>query len=135
MTRVAAVQTKRRSIDYKLAAPDALAHVERNLNELASLAERAATQGCEIIAFPEDTLGTLEWESGNWGQAPDVLAPAEPMMLERLGEIAKANGMNIICCNDCVGEGGIYNTAILLGRDGREIGRYRKVNLPIHEQS
>jgi hypothetical protein len=43
--------------------------------------------------------------------------------------------MYLICCNDTVEDGAEYNTAFFLGRDGREIGRYRKVNMPIHELS
>src|SRR5262249_52987485 len=39
-------------------------------------------------------------------------------------------------CNDTVeADGTTRNTAILLGRDGKEIGRYHKVNLPLPEQS
>ena len=30
-------------------------------------------------------------------------------------------------------DGALRNTAFLLGRDGQEIGRYHKVNMPIHE--
>jgi hypothetical protein len=42
--------------------------------------------------------------------------------------------MYLVCCNDTVdAEGAVRNTAFLLGRDGQEIGRYHKVNMPIHE--
>ena len=59
--RVAAIQTKRRAISYKVATADeALKQVRDNLDQLTALAERAAEMGCHIIAFPEDTLGTLE---------------------------------------------------------------------------
>jgi predicted amidohydrolase len=91
--------------------------------------------GCDIIAFPEDTLGTLEWEAGHWSEATSFLKLTEREMLSRFGSVAASYGMYVICCNDCAEGDLVYNTAILIGRDGREIGRYRKIQLPIHEQS
>jgi predicted amidohydrolase len=134
--RVAAVQAAKRSVPYTVGpVTRALEHVGKNLDALVGLAERAAEQGCHIVAFPEDSLGTLEWEAGNWERVGELLGPAEAEMLERLGEVAARHGVSIICCNDCLGEGGIYNTAVLLGPNGSEIGRYRKVQLPLHEQA
>ena len=44
--------------------------------------------------------------------------------------------MYLVVCNDMIEpEGAIRNAAFLLGRDGKEIGRYYKVNLPLAEQS
>ncbi len=134
--RVAAIQTKRRSISYKIGGPEiALAAVRGSLNELVELAERAADMGCDIAAFPEDTLGVLEWESGHWGDVAALLRPAEAEMLARLGEVSARRGMAIVCCNDCADGDDVYNTAILIGRDGEEAGRYRKVQLPVGEQA
>ena len=57
-------------------------------------------------------------------------------MLDRLGRAAAEHRMNLVLCSDVVEpDGRSYNTAFLLGRDGREIGRYRKVNLPLGEQA
>lgn len=134
-TRVAAIQTKRRTILYTTDYEEAKEHILKNLDELAVLAEKAAGMGCQIIAFPEDTLGTLEWEAGNWDKCPEFLAFAEQQMLDRFEAVASKHGVCIICCNDCAEGDLIYNTAILLGGDGQEIGRYHKVNLPIHEKA
>jgi len=136
LVKVAAIQNKRRTISYKVSTiEEALARVQDNLDELTALAQRAAEMGCHIIAFPEDTLGTLEWEAGHWDESAQFLAAAEKQMLARFGEIAASRGVYVICCNDCVEDGLVYNTAILLGRDGREIGRYHKVNLPLSEKA
>jgi hypothetical protein len=44
--------------------------------------------------------------------------------------------MYLVCCNDIVEtDGAICNTAFFLGRDGKEIGRYRKVIPVIHERN
>ncbi len=134
--RVAAVQAKRRTISYKVAtAEEALKQVHENLDQLTALAEQAAEMGCDIAAFPEDTLGTIEWEAGHWNEVDKLLLPAEEAMLGRFGEIASARGMYIIVCNDCASDDKVHNTAILIGKDGKEIGRYRKVQLPLHEQA
>ena len=134
--RVAAIQAGKRTISYKVpTAEAALEQVSANLDELVALAERAAKMGCQIIAFPEDTLGTLEWEAGHWKEAAELLRPAEKETLSRFGRVAAKHGMYIIWCNDCAEGGRVYNTAILIGPDGQQIGRYRKVQLPIIEQS
>lgn len=133
--RVAALQPRRRSLSYKLSYAEALEQVRRNLDELAALAEAAARQGCRILGLPEDTLGTLEWEAGNPGQLHAFLREAEALMLDRLGAVAAAHRMPIACCNDCAEGEDIYNTAILLGADGREIGRYHKVQPTLGESS
>jgi predicted amidohydrolase len=134
--RAAAVQAQRRTISYKVGTAEAaLECVQASLDALTSLAERAAMLGCNIVAFPEDTLGTLEWEAGHWTEVQDLLVPAEQAMLSRFGEVAAKHGVSIVCCNDCVQLDEVYNTAILIGPDGREIGRYQKVHPTLAEQS
>lgn len=126
--RVAAAQTANRTIPFRAGGPDvALARVAAALDELVCLAERAAEQGCRIVAFPEDTLGTLEWEAGHWDEIAALLRPAEALMLARFGAVARERGLAIVCCNDLVEGDAVYNTAVLIGTDGEEIGRYRKV--------
>ena len=134
--KVAAIQAKNRTFSYKVPTPqEALQNVQSNLDELVELADKAGQMGCKIIAIPEDTLGTFEWEAGHWKNVSELLVPAEKAMLKRLGEVAAKHKMYIICCNDCADGDKVYNTSILIGTDGKEVGRYNKVNLPIHEQS
>lgn len=133
--RVGAVQARNRTFSYKVAtAKEALEKVRSNLDELVALAERAGERGCDIIAFPEDTLGTLEWEAGHWDEVGALLGPAEREMLDRFGEVAARCGMHIACCNDCVEDEKVYNTAILIGSDGQEVGRYHKVQPTLSER-
>jgi predicted amidohydrolase/lysophospholipase L1-like esterase/dienelactone hydrolase len=136
LIRVGAAQPRARTFDHRLTPTEALARVEQNLAELEKLVDKAAEAGCDVLALPEDTLGTLKWEAGNRDALKEVLPIAVGRMLERLGKAAAKQRMYLICCNDLTDEqGAIRNTAFFLGRDGREIGRYHKVNLPIHEQS
>ncbi len=132
--RVGAAQPKARLIDWKLPPAEALERVERNLDELEALVRKAAEAGCDAVALPEDTLGTGRWEAAHRGREGELLRAAVPRMMERLGRAAASHKMYLLCCNDTVDDdGALRNTAFLLGRDGREIGRYHKVNMPIHE--
>jgi len=135
-TRVAAVQAKRRLISHKVATADeALAKVNETLDVLVPLAEQAAGMGCDIIAFPEDTLGTIAWEAGHPEELAAFLPRSEETMLRRFGGVAAKHGMYVICGSDTFEEGRVYCSAILIGRDGKEIGRFHKVHPPILEAS
>jgi predicted amidohydrolase len=129
LVRVAAVQAKRRLIDWKLSRPrDVLAAVDKNLAELEELVAKAGKLQCDVVAFPEDTLGLLNWYGMNEGTAGEVLPVAVSRMLERLGRAAATHRMYLVVCSDHIeADGATYNTAFFIGRNGDEIGRYHKV--------
>jgi predicted amidohydrolase len=133
--RIGAAQPRSRLIDWRLTAPAAvLAEVEKGLGELEALVHKAGAARCDVLALPEDTLGLGSWEAANKGLLKEVLPAAVTRMLDRLGRAAAAHRMYLVCSNDTVEPDGVYrNTAFFLGRDGKEIGRYHKVNMPIHE--
>jgi len=110
-----------------------LAGVERGLGELEGLVRRAGEAGCDVVAFPEDTLGLGDWEMAHPELAGDVLPRAVERMVDRLGRAAAAHHMYLVCCSDTFEGGAVRNTAFFLGRDGREVGRYHKVNMPLQE--
>ncbi len=75
---------------------------------------------------------TLTW-AGTRGAFADVAEPVPGPTTERFGEVARARKTYIV-----VGlverEGtAFYNTAVLIDRQGRVAGKYRKVNLPYDE--
>jgi predicted amidohydrolase YtcJ/predicted amidohydrolase len=132
--RIGAAQPRSRLIDWHLSGEQALVEVDKSLGELEQIVNRAAAEGCDALALPEDTLGLLHWEMGHKAQLRDVLPEAVGRMLARLGRAAAAHRMYIVCCNDTADPDRTYrNTAFLLGRDGRLIGHYDKVNPTIHE--
>jgi predicted amidohydrolase len=135
--RIAAAQPKNRTIDWKIDdQAEVLRHVDRSLDELEQLIRKAGEAKCDALAFPEDTLGLLNWEVTHPDQLDKVLPAAVARMLDRLGRAAAAQKMYLVLCSDAMdSDGAVYNTAFLLGRDGKEIGRYRKVNLPLVEQN
>jgi predicted amidohydrolase len=132
--RIGTAQPRARLIDYRLSCPEALVQVDRTLADLEQIVHRAGNEGCDALALPEDTLGVGHWEAGNAATLHGLLPAAVARMLERLGGAAAAHRMYLVCCSDTVeADGALRNTAFLLGRDGQEIGRYHKVNMPIHE--
>jgi predicted amidohydrolase len=133
--RLAAAQPRSRLVNWHLKKPEeVLAQVDQSLAELERLVAQAAAQHCDAIAFPEDTLGLGTWLAGNPTLSRDILAVAVNRMLTRFGAAAAKHSIYLICCNDnAESSGNIYNTAFLLSRDGKEIGRYRKVCPTIHE--
>jgi predicted amidohydrolase len=135
--RVAAVQARNRTIDWKIEEPaEVLRRVDRALGELEPVVHRAGAAGCDALAFPEDTLGLLKWVTAHPGELAAVLPTAVSRMLDRLGRAAAQHRMYLVVCSDTIEpDGSTHNTAFLLGRDGREVGRYQKVNLPMSEQA
>jgi predicted amidohydrolase len=128
LVRVAAVQAKARLVDWRLRDPaKVLAAVDENLNALEAIVGRAGERGCDVLAFPEDTLGLLNWHGVNEPLAARVLPEAVSRMIDRLGRAAAAHGMYLVVCSSSIeSDGATYNTAFLLGRDGKPIGRYHK---------
>ncbi|MEX2139999.1 MAG: carbon-nitrogen hydrolase family protein [Pirellulales bacterium] len=135
--RIAAAQPKNRTIDWKIDDPaEVLRLVDRSLGELAQLIRKAGEANCDAVAFPEDTLGLLKWEVTHRDSLDKVLPVAVERMLDRLGRAAAQENMYVVVCNDTIAaDGATHNTSFLLGRDGKEIGRYQKVNLPLVEMS
>src|SRR5204863_3067929 len=68
------------------------------------------------------------WCGANEELAKELLPKAVHKMIGRLGSAAAQNKMYLVVCSDFTeSDGAVYNTAFLLGRDGKEIGRYHKV--------
>jgi len=128
IVRVAAVQAKPRLIDWRLQDPKrVLAAVDENLVALESLIDKAGDLQCDVLAFPEDTLGLLNWYGMNEELDKEVLPQAVARMIERLGRAAAAREMYLVLCSDFIeSDGATYNTAFFLDRTGNEIGRYHK---------
>jgi predicted amidohydrolase len=128
IVRVAAVQAKRRLIDWHIQDPaEVLTAVGENLAALEQIVHTAGERECDALAFPEDTLGLLNWFGMNQRIAGRVLPDAVARMLERLGRAAASHRMYLVVCSDFIeSDGATYNTAFFLGRDGKEIGRYHK---------
>jgi predicted amidohydrolase len=127
--RIAAAQAARRVIDFRLKPNEALAGVGQNLSELERIVDRAGEAKCDALVLPEDTPGLLNWVGANETLAKEVVPEAVKRMIERLGS-RPPHGIRCIssfAATSSRADGATYNTAFLLGRDGKEIGRYHKV--------
>lgn len=132
--RIGTVQPKARLIDWRIKDPaEVLAKVEASLGELEGLVRKAGESKCDVVVLPEDTLGLGTWEEAHPDALCHVLPRAVVRMVDRLGKAAADFHMYLVCCNDTFEGGHLRNTAYFLGRDGRVIGRYHKVNMPIDE--
>ncbi len=100
--------------------------VERNLEQLETLARRAAGYGARFLATPENTTFL--------GPPDRKIALAEPVdgpMHQRLGALARELEVELLVgsvaerCDDARA----YNTSLLYGPDGSLRARYRKLHL------
>jgi predicted amidohydrolase len=101
---------------------------QENLDQFAPLIRQAAMQKADIVCLPE---GITLVSTGK--TFLEVSEPVPGPSTKFLGEIARENGVYVVA-GIYEREGPvIYNTAVLLGRDGELQGKYRKVCLPREE--
>lgn len=101
---------------------------DQNRREFASLTRQAADLGADIVCLPEGItlVGTRE----------NYVSVAEPIpgpTTEYLGKIAAEKSIYIVAGMLESDGDAVYNTAVLLDRQGRLAGKYRKVCLPREE--
>jgi len=100
----------------------------QNLEEFSRFVELAADDGADIVCLPEGATMV-----GTGKTYLDVAEPVPGPSTKLLGALAKRRNVNIVA--GLIERDGktCYNTAVLIGRDGRLVGRYRKVSLPREE--
>lgn len=96
-----------------------------NCRQFAPFIEQAAAQKADLIVLPETLTQT-----GNGLQYIDVAEPIPGPSTEYFGSLAAKHDIYIVA--GLVEKDGIvmYNTAVLIGPDGKLVGKYRKVCLP-----
>ena len=111
-------------------------HVEGNVKKCLFFCMRPAETAPDLVCTFEDIKGYDPYlrymddlrlfES----MAEEIPGPTS----ERIGKIAKQYGMHI-AANYYEKDGDrIYNSTVLIGRDGKIIGTYRKIHLPVSEK-
>jgi predicted amidohydrolase len=100
----------------------------QNCEEYAPLIAEAAAQKADLVVLGE-TVPSL----GVNRALAELAEPVPGPTTDYFGELARSNHLHIVLSlNERVGHL-IYNTAVLLGPDGRLIGKYHKVCLPPSE--
>jgi predicted amidohydrolase len=101
---------------------------EKNRTRFAQLIEEAARQQADIVCLPEGITVV-----GTGKSYADVAEPVPGPTTEILGEAARKGHLYVVAgLYEREGKV-IYNTSVLIGRDGQLVGRYRKVCLPREE--
>ena len=96
-----------------------------NCRQFAPLIEKAAEQKADLVVLPECLTVT-----GNGFSYADAAEPIPGPSTDYFGELAKQHNLYIVA--GLVERDGhiVYNTAALIGPDGKLAGKYRKVTLP-----
>ncbi len=101
-----------------------LGNLEANLHTVSQFAERAKKGGAEMVVFPEvvDTgyaMATIREQAVPWTEGA----------LPRLREVARRLSLRIVCgLSEREGKA-IYNSQVVVDRDGEVIAKYRKTHL------
>jgi len=101
---------------------------EQNLAGLDELTAQAKAKGCDLVLFGEgiSVVGTGK-------SYVDVARPIPGPHADGLARVARKHGV-FLCAGLYERDGeAAYNTAVLLDRTGKLVGKYRKVHLPYSE--
>ncbi len=105
--------------------PNGSASTEENLREFREWIERAAQEKPDLICLPEGI--TMVDTPLTYVQAAEPIPGPTSRML---GELAKKYHCYIEACYNERDGHAVYNTAILLDRNGKLVGKYRKLYIP-----
>jgi predicted amidohydrolase len=101
---------------------------EENLEHFAGLVDLAASQKADIVCLPEGI--TVVGTRRSYAEAAE---PIPGPSTQFLAEVAKRNKVYVVAGLYERERTTLYNTSVLLGRDGTLVGKYRKVCLPREE--
>jgi predicted amidohydrolase len=107
------------------------------VKRLIALLHEAKSRGCELVVFPEMALTTFfpRWYISDWAEVDRFFEPSMPSAeTQPLFDAATKLGVGFYLgyC-ELAEEGGKrhrYNTTVLVERDGRIVGKYRKIHVP-----
>jgi len=100
-----------------------------SVEEFCAVAEEAGRQKCDIVCLGE---GVNLAGVRNAGYS-DIAEPIPGPTTKRLGEVARQYKMYIVAALGELDGHAVYNTSVLIDRNGDVAGKYRKVQLPREE--
>jgi len=100
---------------------------EENLQEMIRGIEQAGAANVDVILLSE-----FVYES-YCGDPIKLAQPIPGPLTDKIGEYARKYQTYIIFSMSERDDGVIYNTAVIIGRDGKICGKYRKIHLPLAE--
>jgi len=108
--------------------PSGNSSAEANIEEFCAWVDRAARAKPDIICLPEGM--TMVGTGLTYDQ---VAEPIPGPTSERLAQKAREHNCYLVACYNERDGLGVYNTAILLDRKGKLVGKYRKAYVPREE--
>ena len=107
------------------------------VERLLSLLDEAADRGVELVVYPELALTTFfpRWYTHDVAAHDEYYETAMPSAeTKRLFDAARTRGIGFsLGYAELTPDGHRYNTTILVDQNGDEVGKYRKVHIPGHE--
>ncbi|TCK17662.1 nitrilase [Thiogranum longum] len=117
---------------------------DKTIDKAVQLIEQAASNGAELAIFPEAYIsGYPAWiwrlrPGGDWGASEelhsrllDSAVDIDAGDLKPLYESAKKNKISVICGlnerDNIVSNATLYNTAVMISKDGNIVNRHRKL--------
>lgn len=105
--------------------------VQRNLLAIADAVEKAHSEDCCFVCFPECALtGLVDAEDYEADIKLAVDIPGN--ITDEIGSLAKCHGISIAIGLLEREQGKLYDTAVLFNRDGEIILKYRRINPKWH---
>jgi predicted amidohydrolase len=101
---------------------------EKNLELFAAQVDTAGKLGLDIVCLSEAIT-----QIGTGRTVADLAQPIPGPASERLGAAARANRLWLVAGLTERDADRVYNTAVLLDREGKLAGKYRKIHLPREE--
>lgn len=101
---------------------------QQNLEQFAKFIDEAGAAGADVVCLPEGI--TVCGTKMTYAQAAE---PVPGPSTQFLGECAARNKAYVVAGIYERDGRGVFNTSVLIGRDGKLIGKYRKVCLPREE--
>ena len=99
----------------------------KNLEVMIDVINKAGESNPDVILLSE-----LVYES-HLNMTAELAQPIPGSLTGAIGEYAKKYNSYIIFTMNEKDNGAIYNTGVVIGRDGKVCGKYRKVHLPLSE--
>ncbi len=103
---------------------DAPKRLERTRENILALIDQAAATGVDLVAFPE--MCTTDGSNNLW-----QFEPLDGPTLSAISEQARRRQIYVVCPLLTLEDGRRYNSSVLVGRDGEQVGCYHKV-YPTH---
>jgi len=108
------------------------------VRRMLDLLDAAKANGCDLVVYPELALTTffLRWYMNDTAEIDAWFERDMPNAATRpLFEQARRDGIGLsFGYAELTPDGHHYNTSILVDREGRIVGKYRKVHLPGHAE-